>query len=132
MRVRKIVLSLLCLMYSNVLFAGYDVSDLQQLFTDKKQRSQLDAARSGKVTATELPQTSQVKMSGYMIRSNGKSVVWLNNTNTLQSSKLGDVRVQESSVGKNKKVTLTVGGNHKRLKPGEVWHKDSGKVIENY
>lgn len=132
MRVRKIALSLLCLMHSNMLFASYDASDLQQLFTDKKQRSQLDAARSGDATANELPHTSQIKMSGYMTRSNGKSVVWLNNTNTLQSSKLGDVRVQESTVGKNKKVTLTVDGNHKRLKAGEVWHKDTGKVIENY
>ena len=132
MPVRMMITSLLCLMYSSVSLAGYDASDLQQLFTDKKQRSQIDAARSGNVTAAELPQTSQVKMSGYMTRSNGKSVVWLNNTNTLQSSKMGDVRVQGATVGKNKKVTLTVGGNHKRLKPGEVWHKDTGKVIENY
>lgn len=132
MRVRMMITSFLCLMYSSVSLAGYDASDLQQLFTGKKQRSQIDAARSGNVAATEAPQTSKVKMSGYMTRSNGKSVVWLNNTNTLQTSKMGDVRVQDATVGKNKKVTLTVGGYHKRLKPGEVWHKDTGKVIENY
>ena len=126
MRVKKIVLSLLCLIYSNVLFAGYDASDLQQLFTDKKQRSQLDAARSGNVTATEIPQTNQVKVSGYVTRSGGNSVVWLNNQNTLDSSKTGGVYVHQSSVGKNKKVRVTVDGKSVKLKPGETWSEGSG------
>ena len=126
MRVKKIVLSLLCLMCSNVLFASYDASDLQQLFTDKKQRSQLDAARSGNVTATEIPQTNQVKVSGYVTRSGGNSVVWLNNQNTLNSSRAGGVSVHQSSIGKNKKVKVTVDGNSVQLKPGETWSEDSG------
>jgi len=126
MRVKKIVLSLLCLIYSNVLFASYDASDLQQLFTDKKQRSQLDAARSGNVTATEIPQTNQVKVSGYVMRSGGNSVVWLNNQNTLDTSKTGGVYVHQSSVGKNKKVRVTVDGKSVKLKPGETWSEDSG------
>ena len=126
MRVKKIVLSLLCLIYSNVLFAGYDASDLQQLFTDKKQRSQLDAARSGNVTATAIPQTNQVKVSGYVTRSGGNSVVWLNNQNTLDTSKTGGVYVHQSSVGKNKKVRVTVDGKSVKLKPGETWSEDSG------
>ena len=132
MKVRVMITSILCFMYSNVLFAEYDASDLQQLFTDKKQRSQLDAARSGNDIATEIPQTNQVNMSGYLTRSSGKSVVWLNNKNTMDASKMGNVRVQQSTVGKNKKVTLIVGGKRKQLRPGEVWHRDTGKVVENY
>ena len=126
MRVKKIVLSLLCLIYSNVLFASYDASDLQQLFTDKKQRSQLDAARSGNVTATAIPQPNQVKVSGYVTRSGGNSVVWLNNQNTLDTSKTGGVYVHQSSVGKNKKVRVTVDGKSVKLKPGETWSEGSG------
>jgi hypothetical protein len=120
------VTSLLCLIYSNVLFASYDASELQQLFTDKKQRSQLDAARSGNDTAAEMPQTNQVKVSGYVTRSGGNSVVWLNNKNTLDSSKMGGIHVHQSSVGKNKKVKVTVDGNSVRLKPGETWSEGSG------
>ena len=112
-------------MSSNV-FAGYDASDLQQLFTDKKQRSQLDAARSGNDTTEDLSQTNQVKVSGYVTRSDGKSVVWLNNKNTIDSTRMGNIKVQQSTIGKNKKVTVTVNGAPVRLKPGETWSEGTG------
>ena len=117
-----------------MLFASYDASELQQLFTDKKQRSQLDAARSGNVTetATEIPQTNQVKVSGYVTRSGGKSVVWLNNKSTLETSKIGDVRVNTNDIGKGKKVTISVNGETARLSPGETWSKETGKIDESY
>ena len=127
MQVKAIIPGLLCFMFSNLLYAGYDVTDLQKLFTDKQQRSQIDATRSGNYTTVESPQTTrQVKVTGYVTRSDGKSVVWLNNKNTLDSQKMGDVRVHQSSIGKNKKVTVTVDGAAVRLKPGETWSEDSG------
>ena len=126
MQVKIIIAGLLCLLHSNLLFADYDATDLQKLFTDKRQRSQIDAVRSGNYSTSDLPQTSQIKVSGYVTRSDGKSVVWVNNKNTLDSTKMGDVRVHQSSIGKNKKVTLTVDGTAIRLKPGETWSEDSG------
>jgi len=113
-------------MSNNALFAGYDATELQKLFTDKQQRRQIDSARSGNYSATELPQTNRVEVTGYVTRSDGKSVVWVNNKNTMESSRMGDVRIHQSSIGRGKKVTVTVDGDAVRLKPGETWSEDSG------
>ncbi len=126
MQVKTFIVGLVCIMSNNVLVAGYDATELNKLFTDKQQRRQIDSARSGNYSATESPQTSKVEVTGYVTRSDGKSVVWVNNKNTLESSRMGDVRIHQSSIGRNKKVTVTVDGNAVRLKPGETWSEDSG------
>lgn len=131
MQVDKIIIGFLCMVSSAVSQADYDADDLNKLFTDKRQRAQIDAARSGNHTDPDLQQTSKINLSGYMTRSDGKSVVWLNNKNTLDSSKVGDVKVNQSTVGKNKKVTVRVDGKTKRLKPGESWLKETDKIVDN-
>ena len=110
--------------------AEYAESELKDLFTTKKQRIKIDAKRFGRpVVASVKPQVKKkiknkkVKVSGYVTRSDGESVVWVNGRSTLKSSIVGDVRVHQSSVGKNKKVTISVDGKTTRLKPGEVWKK---------
>ena len=131
MQVDKIIVGLLCVLYGSVSHADYDAADLKKLFTDKSQRAQIDAARTGK-TVPGVQQTNKVKLSGYVTRSDGKNVVWLNDTNTLENSKVGNARVHQSTVGKNKKVTVSVDGKMKRLKPGETWDKETGKVVDNH
>ena len=132
MRVNLFFAVILCFMYSTIACADYDASDLKKLFTDSSQRAQIDAARSGKQTGSELKQTTKVNVSGYVTRSDGKSVVWVNNKNTLNSSKVDDVKVQQSTIGSNKKVAITVDGETARLKPGETWSKETGKIKEGY
>ena len=110
---------------SSLLYADYNSADLQTLFTDREQRAQIDAIRSGKNTGVKSPQTTRIKVTGYVTRSDGKSVVWVNNKNTLESTIIGGAKVHQSSIGKNKKVTLSVDGKTKRLKPGESWNKDT-------
>ena len=132
MQARKTIIGLICMLCSSVLYADYDAEDLQKLFTDKRQRAQIDAARSGDVIGSELQrQTSKVSVTGYMTRSDGKSVVWVNNNNTLESSRIGDVRVHKSTIGKNKKVTVSVEDKTTRLRPGETWYKETGKIVDN-
>jgi len=77
--------------------------------------------RLGNFSADETLHTRKIKVSGYVTRSNGKSVVWLNNKNTLDGAKLGDVRVRQSTVGKNKEVTLIMKEKTVRIKAGETW-----------
>ena len=132
MLIKLFLTGMFCSVCSGALHAEYDSSNLKNLFTDKIQRAQIDAMRSGKTSGPELKQTSQVKVSGYVTRSDGKSVVWLNNTNTLEGSKVGDVRVHQHSIGKDKKVTISVDGKIARLKPGESWSKETGKTTDNY
>lgn len=128
----KLITGLVLIFCSSTLYADYDAVNLDSLFTDKSQRARIDAARSGKNTGTDLPQqSSKVSVSGYMTRSDGKSVVWVNNKNTMESSKIGDVTVHKSSIGKNKKVTVSAKDKTTRLRPGETWHKETGKIVDN-
>jgi hypothetical protein len=126
MQVRSIISGLLCFLCSSALYADYDAENLQKLFTDKRQRAQIDAVRSGNYTEPGHKKIKQVYMQGYITRSDGKSVAWVNNKNTLDSAKLGEVKVQQSNMGKNKKVGVTIDGAHVHLKPGETWSEDSG------
>ena len=130
MQVKSIISGLLCLIYSSVLSADYDAANLQKLFTDKRQRAQLDATRSGNYTEQGLKKTTRVNVLGYVTRSDGKSVAWVNNKNTLDGPKIGEVKVQQSNMGKNKKVGVTVDGRHVHLKPGESWSVETGKIVD--
>ena len=132
MQIKLIIMGLFCMICSNILYADYDAADLQKLFTDKQQRARIDATRSGKRTVSDVQkQTSKIKVSGYVTRSNGKSVVWINNANTLDSPGVGNVKVHQSSIGKNKKVTVSVDNKTTRLRPGETWYKETGKIVDN-
>ncbi len=132
MQFKLVITALFCMICSNVLYADYDAADLQKLFTDKKQRARIDAARSGNdIMPDSRQQTRKIKVSGYVTRSDGKSVVWINNKNTLNSPGPGDVKVHQSSIGKNKKVTVSVGNKTAKLRPGETWFKETGKVVDN-
>ena len=130
MRVKLLVAGIICLFISATSQAEYDASNLKKLFTNKNQRSQIDATRSGNGSPAALQQTNQVNLSGYVTRSDGKSVVWLNNKNTLDSSRIGDVQVHKNTIGKNKEVTISVDGKTARLKPGESWSKETGKTTD--
>ncbi|NOQ89645.1 MAG: hypothetical protein GQ549_01725, partial [Gammaproteobacteria bacterium] len=96
---------MLSAIYCEVVYADYDADNLINLFTDKSQRARIDAARSGQASP-ESQKTNKVTVEGYVTRSDGKSVVWVNNRNTLEGSKIGDVKVHQNSIGKNKKVTI--------------------------
>lgn len=120
-----------CALLSSGLHAEYDSAALGKLFTDKSQRAQIDALRSGSYTGEDIQQSSEVKLSGYVTRSEGEGVVWINNKSTLENLKVGDVKVHQPSIGKNKKVTISVGGKTAKLKPGETWYKETGRLVDN-
>jgi hypothetical protein len=67
-----------------------------------------------------------------MKRSDGKNVVWVNGESTIDKSRLGDIRVHQKSIGKEKKVTISVDGKTVRIKPGEAWLKDTGNVVDSH
>ena len=131
MQVSKLLIGLFFLMFGAVSHAAFDADDLGKLFTDKKQRAQIDAARSGNLDF-ESKRTNKVNVSGYMKRSDGKSVVWVNGGNTLEKSRLGEIRVHQKTIGKDKKVTVSVDGKTARIKPGETWLKETGNVVDSH
>ena len=130
----NIVISLIalsCVFFSEVTLAAYDSAKLDTLFTDKNQRAQIDASRSGRTTDKAAPQINKVKIDGYVTRSDGKNVVWLNDQNTLKSSKVNNIKVRPSSI-KNNKVTISIDGDTAKLKPGEAWYKETGKIVDEH
>lgn len=128
--VKLLISGMLLLTFTSVSYAEYAESDLNNLFTTKKQRAKIDSARYGKRITKPVKhkqKTRKVKVNGYVTRSDGKSVVWLNDKNTMDRSKIGDVKVHQSSIGQNKKVTISVDGKTTSIKPGEVWQKKQVK-----
>ncbi len=126
MWLKRLTICFIILSCNSVAYAEYDVESLKKLFTDKRQRAQIDAARAGNYSLSDTKQTNKVSVSGYMKRSDGDSVVWINGRNTIDSSKLGGINVHRANVGKNKKVTIKVEDKVIRLKPGEHWVEGSG------
>jgi hypothetical protein len=112
--------------------AQYDVDALQSFFTDKSQRKQLDIARSGKSADPEVRETRRVRVSGYMTRSDGKSVVWANGQNTIDDTRIDDVQIDTRGLNKSNQVTIRVDGKAARVKPGEAWVKETNQVVEDY
>ena len=123
---------MLLLVTWSVYAAEYDESQLLNLFTDRQQRSQIEALRSGAVSDKGVRETNKINLNGYMRRSDGKSVVWVNDGNTIEGTRGDDLRVHSTSVGKDSKVTISVDGKTARLKPGETWIKETGKIVDNY
>jgi len=132
MQVNKITIGMLLLVTWSVYAAEYDESQLLNLFTDRQQRSQIEALRSGAVSDKGERETNKINLNGYMRRSDGKSVVWVNDGNTIEGTRVDDLRVHSTSVGKDSKVTISVDGKTARLKPGETWIKETGKIVDNY
>jgi len=129
---KYLTICLIILINSTPVYAEYDVNDLKKLFTDKRQRAQIDAARAGDYSGAEAQQATQVNVSGYMKRSSGKSVVWVNGANTLESSKVGGVMVNTQSIKNNNKVPVKIDGRTVYVRPGESWSEASGIVKDNY
>ena len=126
MLVKSIISWFLCLLFSSAAFADYDVANLEKLFTDKKQRAQIDAVRTGHHKSPGIKKARQVNVKGYVTRSDGKSVAWINDNNTLKKVHVDNVKVHRETIGKNKKVGVTVNGKRIHLKPGETWSESSG------
>ena len=132
MLVNKLAIAMLLLVTTSVYATEYDESQLLNLFTDRQQRAQIDALRTGTVSEKGVRETNKVNLNGYMRRSDGKSVVWVNDGNTIEGSRVDDLRVHSNSVGRDSKVTISVDGKAARLKPGETWIKETGKIVDNY
>lgn len=119
------IMAALSITCCGISYAGHDVDELNTLFTGRDQRASIDAARSGNASP-ELQKTNKVTINGYVTRGNGKDVVWVNGQNTLESSSVGNIKVQQLNIGKNKKVGVTLDSTHVHLKPGETWSEGAG------
>lgn len=130
-----LLISLYCILPANSFAAYFEEGALGRLFTTPQQRHRIDLFRKGKTVGITHDQTSpsDVKIQGMVIRSDGKNTVWVNGKSTLESSRVGGVNVRLNSLNhKTDSVTVVVNKKTVRLKPGQVWSEDSGKVTDSY
>lgn len=134
-----------CLLPVLLLFIAAPVpADGPSLFTTPEQRERLDRARA-EATAEELAREPEpepepaaaaapkpqprVQLRGFVRRSKGPSAVWVNGGNTLQGTAVGDGLAAGQVEGATVVVTLP-DGKQVRLKPGQTWDPESGKVVD--
>lgn len=125
----QLTISGLCiaLLLPSVAHAQFDEKQLQSLFMTVSQRKQVDDIRNGKekTIINERPEfvekPEKITITGFVKRSNGKNVVWLNGKNTMQSDSLSDVKVQMGGINSSNEVPVIIDGKRQLLKPGETW-----------
>lgn len=125
----------------------------QRLFTTAAERQRLDELRTAEEGRSEAASSAQsgggaaadrrarveprkpppVKLRGFVRRSEGPGAVWVNDASTVDDARLpDDLRVHSGRLdGATVTVTLP-DGRTIRLKPGQTWDPDSGRVVDSY
>lgn len=126
--------------------AAAEVFDDGRLFTTPKQRERLDRARAGvrvetpdagRAPALSEPEPAEsppeVRLRGFVRRSGGPTAVWVNDSSTLGGGGLGgDLEVEGGRVEGSTVVIRLPDGRQIRLKPGQRWDPQSGRVTDAY
>lgn len=115
----------------------------QRVFTRPDQRERLDRAREAMrvrepatatgepVTVEQPPPVPEVRLQGFIRRSDGPSAVWLNEQSTLEGDRVGgDLRVESGRLDGQTVVIRLPDGRRIRLKPGQRYDPESGQVVD--
>lgn len=113
-----------------------------RLFTTDKERQRIDRYRSSAFTQSaqtsdiesskKSPAPSKIVLQGFVKRSNGKNVVWVNDENTLNNRlKQQGIRVNTQTIHDNR-VNLLVAGKRVTLKPGQTLQESRAGIIKIY
>lgn len=113
---------------------------LQRLFTTPPERAALDRLREQGVdednsihqAEEKTAPAKRLKMNGYVLRQDGRNVVWVNNHSTLKEDpSLADVTVDSGRIDKQR-VPVQLPEGQVYLKPGQVYARGVGTVTESY
>lgn len=116
--------------------------DDQRVFTRAEDRERLDRAREGvsiesgesgdrRAVVTEPPKIPPVRLQGFIRRSDGPPAVWVNDESTLGGDRLGGRLQVESGRIEGQTVLIRLpDGRYIRLKPGQRYDPDSGRVVD--
>ena len=118
-------------------------SSLKTLFTTSLERQQLDKLRNSGAYDQKKEDVSgsvvlrpplKVEMKGLMIREKSQPVVWINQGNTLKSSKIDqDIKVNVKNIKQESlKVPVRVNSKYLTMRPGQQWNESENKVKDKY
>lgn len=123
----KTLLSLSFVLSLQVSAQEYSEQSLKTLFTNPQERQMIDGNRSNHSSSDQVLATpSSVQINGIVKRSNGKSVVWVNGKNTMDTTMTDGIKVYSGSIKSNNKVPVLIDGKKIYIKPGETWSEDAG------
>lgn len=114
---------------------------LKKLFTTPTQRAELDKRRKAGVfdddsslVSQVLSQSSDVELKGIVYRKGEQPVVWVNDKNTLKSTRVdSNIRVYGVDRGKKtERAKLRVNDSFVKMKPGQVWSDFDNKARDKY
>ena len=124
------------LLYSS--FASAEIFDerlLGRLFTSPAERQKIDSENRGDVPQVSSSRIvpSSISVNGIVIRSKGKNSVWVNGKRASGNEMVGGVKVFSKSVSKdNVTIPVLVDGKSVKIKPGQSWSEESGKIVDSY
>ncbi len=117
--------------------------DDQRVFTRAEDRERLDRVREGvelesrgggerrAAVPVEPVKVPEVRLQGFIRRSDGPSAVWVNEDNTLRGDRIGGrLQVESGRIDGQTVLIRLPDGRHIRLKPGQRYDPDSGRVID--
>lgn len=125
--------------------------DDERLFTTAEQRAYLDELRAGtsvgerggeRRSQPDVPELEperepepppSVRLQGYVRRSGGPPAVWLNDDSTLAGDGVGgELRVHSGRIEGGRVIVDLPDGRSVRLRPGQTWDPESGRVVDSY
>lgn len=118
----------------------------QRVFTRQVEREKLDAIRAAmdrekkpepETAATSAlpvekpPEVPEVRLQGFILRSDGPPAVWVNERNTLGGDRIdGNLQVESGRIQGQTVLIRLPDGRTVRLKPGQRFQPDSGRVTD--
>lgn len=121
-----------------------NAEDFGRLFTSPQERRSLDNLRQNQPDetvdfapraqqpmqpSTDVPPT-EVRFSGYVKRSDGQYVVWVNGISALSRANLPIDRVRFSKDSNT--AILETNLNRANMAPGQVWSLEDNTIVEGY
>lgn len=117
----------------------------QRVFTGPDQRERLDRARAAmrlkeerspaggnaEMTVEKPPKVPEVRLQGFIRRTDGPPAVWLNDRSTLRGDRIdGDLTVESGRIEGQTVLIRLPDGRRIRLKPGQRYEPGSGQVTD--
>jgi len=128
----KRALGLIALMVAVAAPASLNAQSLGRLFLTPAQRAALDLRRASRVPdkpAAVVVESPTARIDGQVVRSSGRSTVWVNGQPVREGAQSEGLRIAPASSTAGQ-VTLNVGDGSRRveLRVGETINRDTGEV----
>ena len=115
-------------------FAGASADPIGRLFFTPEQRATLDNARRQNIkidVETEAPAMENIKVNGVVKRSDGESIVWINNRPIRNRQAPGGYKITPTD---SARVNVQLPQSHRSvdMKVGQSLNAASGRIAESY